>query len=322
MTLADIAANAGVSIATVSRVINQKPGVKESTRTAVLRAAAEVGYEPRASASSWAAVAILVPELSNPSFPQYAQELTQVLYAAGYSAIVCPVGQGGFSEVHYLEMLLEQEISGLISVSGASADSLASKAPYEHLKQQEIPCVYINGSNETIDAPFFCASDAAGIELAVDHLRGLGHERIGLAVGQPRYMPTQRKVHAFRALGFSDDESVVTTEYTSGGGARAGRRLLASGHTAVICGSDIMALGLIRDAEQEGLVVPGDVSVVGYDDSPVMRLTTLTTVRQPVKLICEAAVSALLQLMEGQPMASEEHLFAPDLTIRQSTGAR
>lgn len=320
MTLADIAAAAGVSTATVSRVMNQKPGVRESTRATVLKALQKAGYEPPAPQLASSLVAILVPELSNPSFPQFAQELTQVLYAAGYSAIVCPASQGGSSETQYLDVLIASDIAGIISVSGVSADSLASKAPYQQLQDAGLPAVYINGSNESIDAPFFCSSDTAGVELAVDHLRGLGHERIGLAVGQPRYLPTKRKVEAFVDLGFSADESVVTTEYTADGGARAGRRLLQSGHTAVVCGSDVMALGLLRSAEREGLSAPEDFSVIGYDDSPVMRLTNLTTVRQPVNTISEAAVSALLHLIQGESVPAVEHLFDPDLTIRRTTG--
>lgn len=319
-TLADIAAAAGVSTATVSRVMNQKPGVKESTRATVMRALEAAGYEAPPQLSN-NLIAVLVPELSNPSFPQYAQELTLVLYAAGYSTIVCPVSQGGSSETAYLETLLESDVCGIISVSGASADELASKAPYHRLAEADVATVYINGDNGEIDAPFFCADDAVGVELAVEHLRGLGHERIGLAVGQPRYLPTKRKLRAFTDLGFDPDDDMASTEYTADGGARAGRRLLASGHTAVVCGSDVMALGLIRAMETEQLHAPRDFSVIGYDDAPIMRLTSLTTVRQPVKNISEAAVSALLAQLRGEHVPAVEQLFAPDLSIRNSTGA-
>lgn len=319
-TLADIAAAAGVSTATVSRVMNQKPGVKESTRATVMRALEAAGYEAPAHLSN-KLIAVLVPELSNPSFPQYAQELTLVLFDAGYSTIVCPVSQGGSSETQYLESLLESDVCGIISVSGASADALASKAPYQRLADASVATCYINGDNSEIDAPFFCADDAIGIQLAVDHLRGLGHERIGLAVGQPRYLPTQRKVNAFVELGFSAEDDVASTEYTADGGARAGRRLLSSGHTAIVCGSDIMALGLLRAAEANGKRAPEDFSVIGYDDAPVMRLTRLTTVRQPVNNIAEAAVSALLAQLRGEHVPRIERRFAPDLTIRHTTGA-
>lgn len=320
MTLADIAAAAGVSTATVSRVMNRKPGVRESTRATVLRALKAAGYDADSPGTARNVVAILVPELSNPSFAQYSLELTQVLFVAEYTAIICPAGQGGASEPNYLDMLLDSDISGIVSVSGASADSLASKTLYERLEGSDVPAVFINGNPDAVDAPFFCTSDAGGIELAVDHLRELGHERIGLAVGQQRYMPTQRKIEAFVELGFSEEDSIVATDYTADGGARAGRRLISAGHTAVICGSDVMALGLIRDRERNGMRVPDDFNVIGYDDSPIMRLTNLTTIRQPVNTISEAAVGALLRLMAGEDVPSGQQLFDPDLTIRQSTG--
>ena len=318
-TLADVAEAAGVSTAPVSRVMNQKPGVKEATRENVLRALEAAGYEAPSKLAT-DVVAILIPELSNPVFPQYAQELSLVLYDAGYSAIVCPVSQGGYSEVQYLDTLLSSHVSGIISVSGTAADSLASKTPYRKLTDERVPAVYINGFTHDIPAPFFNADDCTGIELAVDHLRELGHRRIGLAVGQPRYLPTTRKSEAFLNLGF-DETDIEYTEYTADGGARAGRRLLASDHTAIICGSDVMALGLMQEASRQGLVAPKDFSVIGYDDSPVTHLTNLTTVRQPVNTISEAAVGTLLAMLRGDEVPASERLFAPDLTLRDTTGA-
>ncbi len=153
------------------------------------------------------------------------------------------------------------------------------------------------------------------------HLRAFGHTRIGLAVGQLRYMPAERKAEAFRALGFPE-ESAVSTTFTVEGGQAAAARLLDSGHTALLCGSDVMALGAIREAHSRGLDVPGDVSVVGYDDSALMPFTSpaLTTVRQPVPAMARAAVDALLAAINGLPADPTELLFHPDLIIRQSTG--
>lgn len=315
-TLATIAATAGVSTATVSRVLNNKPGVKESTRDAVMRAAKEAGV----GAPSSSIVAILVPELSNPSFAQFAQELTQILYAAGYSAFVCTSVLGSASEVAYLDVLLESDISGIISVSGTSADALSSKVPYERLMAEGLPSVHINGDASSIDAPFFRTSNEEAIEIAVRHLRELGHERIGLATGQRRYSPTVAKIKSFLALGFTE-EDIATTDYTGDGGARAGRRLLESGHTGIICASDVMALGLIREAARDGLRPPRDYSVIGYDDAPIMHLTELTTIRQPISAISEAAVATLLRMLRGEEVDYTEQVFSPDLSVRGTTGA-
>lgn len=320
MTLSSIASAAGVSTATVSRVLNGKPGVKEATREAVLRVANADGGKQ--SGLGGELIAILVPELSNPSFPWFAQELAQLLYGAGYHAIVCPANQGGASEVAYLDMLIESQVRGVISVSGASADALASKAPYRNLAEAAIPTVYINGSAEEIEGPFFVTSDAVGVEVAVRHLHELGHERIGLATGQLRYYPTTAKIAAFTSLGFSETDDVVTSAYSGDGGALAGHRLLESGHTAIVCGSDVMAFGVLREAARLGMHSPEDFSVIGYDDSPIIRFTELTTIRQPVIPMCEAAVSALLRLISGDDVPHGPQLFSPDLIIRSTTGAR
>ena len=108
------------------------------------------------------------------------------------------------------------------------------------------------------------------------------------------------------------------------GGQVAAARLLATGHTAIICGSDLMALGVIREAHSRGLRVPEDLSVIGFDDSPLMAFADppLTTVRQPVQAMCEAAVSGLVRAMDGNTPDGTELVFRPDLIIRQSTGPK
>ena len=148
-------------------------------------------------------------------------------------------------------------------------------------------------------------------------------ERIGLAVGPARFLPTQRKSSAFLGLGFSQD-SIERTIFTAEGGRVAAGKLLDAGHTAIICGSDLMALGVIREAHSRGMRVPGDLSVIGFDDSPLMAFTDppLTTVRQPVQAMCEAAVSGLVRAMDGNTPDGTELVFRPDLIIRQSTGPR
>ena len=123
-------------------------------------------------------------------------------------------------------------------------------------------------------------------------------------------------------MGFGPESSERTT-YTAEGGQVAAGRLIESGHTAIVCGSDLMALGVIREARVRGMRVPEDLSVVGFDDSPLMAFTdpSLTTVRQPVRPIAEAAVSALLRAMgDGSELDPTEVLFHPDLIIRRSTG--
>lgn len=325
--LADLAVRAGVSTATASRVMSGRPGVSEATREAVLRAVGELGYDrPRPAPSGddeRRAIAIVTPELSNPAFATFVEELDILLASAGLPTLVCPAGTKGTSETQHLEQLQGMRVAGVISVSGTPADRYADNHDYRRLHEAGVPAVFMNGFAEGLPGAFFSCSDADSIGQAVAHLRSLGHDRIGLATGPDRYVPSHRKIQAFLALGFGDDD-VATTIFTAEGGQAAGATLLDSGHTAIVCGSDIMALGVIREARSRSLAVPGDVSVVGFDDSPLMAFTDppLTTIRQPVRAMCEAAVSALRAALAGDPHDGVEMLFHPDLIIRRSTAPR
>lgn len=329
--LADIAAQAGVSEATVSRVLNGKPGVADATRQAVLTALDVLGYErpSRLKQRSAGLVGLIVPELDNPVFPAFTQVIESALARHGYTPVLCTQIPGGVHEDDYTQMLLERGVSGIIFVSGLHADSSADPTRYRALRQRGLPIVLVNGFAEGVDAPFISNDDVASMELAVSHLASLGHIRIGLALGPRRFVPVLRKITGFREamrrhLGLEDVEPWVECSLFSveGGGAAAGR-LLDRGATGIICGSDLMALGAIRMIRSCGLQVPADVSVVGYDDSVLIGFTDppLTTVRQSVQAMGAAAVRALLDEISGVPAPRAEYVFRPELVVRASTGA-
>lgn len=320
--MSDLAASAGVSVSTVSRVLNGKPGIRENTRQAVLQAMADLGYDREKFQQRTGVVGVIVPELSNPSFPALAERLDALLQPVHRTAIVA-AGPLGADEPSCIATLLDLGVDGVVSISGAAADTEADLTPYLRLAEAGIPTIFINGHTTKLASAFVNCSDAEAVAASVAHLRSLGHERIGLAVGPARFLPTQRKSSAFLKLGFGKD-SIERTIFTPEGGQVAAARLLATGHTAIICGSDLMALGVIREAHSRGLRVPEDLSVIGFDDSPLMAFTNpaLTTVRQPVQAMCEAAVSGLVRAMDGNTPDGTELVFRPDLIIRQSTGPR
>lgn len=318
--LTDLAHAAGVSTATVSRVLNGRPGVRPETREAVHAAALALGYRLDAPARRPGPVAIMLGELSNPAFAAFAETLDSLLHAAGIHDFVCPAGPAGTSEEQHLETLRDVAVAGIVSVSGIPANATLPIDPYQRMIARGVPTVFINSFSAELAAGFFSCSDAEAVTSSVAHLRSLGHTRIGLAVGPQHLLPARRKVAAFQGLGFGD-ASVQMTLFTAEGGQVAAGRLIEAGHTAIVCGSDIMALGAIREARLRGLDVPEDLSVVGFDDSPLMAFTDppLTTIRQPVRAMSEAAVAALLRAMDGAPLDPTEVLFHPDLIIRRST---
>jgi DNA-binding LacI/PurR family transcriptional regulator len=329
--LADIAAQAGVSEATVSRVLNAKPGVAAATRQAVLTALDVLGYErpSRLKQRSAGLVGLIVPELDNPIFPAFAQVIETALARHGYTPVLCTQTPGGVHEDDYTQLLLERGVSGIVFISGLHADTSADPARYRALRERGLPIVLVNGYVEGVDAPFISNDDVASMELAVSHLVALGHTRIGLALGPRRFVPVLRKIAGFRDalyrhLAVEDVEPWVQCSlFTVEGGSAAAERLLERGASAVICGSDLMALGAIRAIRAHGLRVPEDVSVVGYDDSLLVAFTDppLTTVRQSVQAMGTAAVRALLDEISGLPAPRAEYVFRPELVVRGSTGA-
>ncbi|QTE28460.1 LacI family DNA-binding transcriptional regulator [Pengzhenrongella sicca] len=329
--LTDVANQADVSTATVSRVLNGKPGVSAQTRQSVLAALDMLGYArpEKLRLRSAGLVGLIVPELTNPVFPAIAQSIESMLAARGYTPLLCTQAPGGTTEDEYIEMLLDRDVDGIVFVSGLHADTSASRERYHALRSQGLPIVLINGYAEGVDAPFISTDDGAAMDLAVRHLTSLGHRGIGLAIGPDRFVPAQRKVVGFaenlrRQLGVDDvAPHIVSTLFTVEGGQAAASELIASGHTAIVCGSDLMALGAIRAARARGLSVPGDVSIVGFDDSPLMAFTDppLTTVRQPLAAMGAAAVTTLDAEIDGTRGPRTELLFYPELIVRGSTGS-
>lgn len=331
--LAEIAERAGVSVSTVSRVLNNKPGVNERTRNAVLTALDVLGYESpvRITPRAVGLVGLVIPELENPFFPRIAQLIEGGFAGTGYSPVLCSQSFEGPSEDEYVPILLEHGVAGIIFVSGMHAIHGIEPSRYQPLVDRGLPMVCVNGYLPGLPAGFVANDDHTGLDLAITHLVNMGHRDIGLAVGQMRYTPVLRKVagfvdamrrHVDPALTDDDLAKVtVSTTFTVEGGALAASQLLERNVTAIVCASDVMALGAIRAIRQQGLRVPEDVSVVGADDSHLNEFTSppLTTLRQPAAGIARAAVRSLLDQIRGEPPADGELLLQPELVVRGST---
>jgi DNA-binding LacI/PurR family transcriptional regulator len=168
--------------------------------------------------------------------------------------------------------------------------------------------------------------DEAAVQQAYAHLVSLGHTRIGLMVGPADHTPSRRKAAAFTALahrgpGTQQTHPIGHALFSFEGGQAVATELLTTGITALICGSDVLALGAIRAARRQGLTVPHDLSVVGYDDSAFMNYTDppLTTLRQPIEAMSRAAVTLLANQINGTTPTPKELLHEPELVVRHST---
>jgi DNA-binding LacI/PurR family transcriptional regulator len=326
--LKHIAERAGVSQATVSRVLNDRPGVGEATRRSVVRALRELGYEPVGGARTRrrSLVGLIVPELDNPVFPRFAQALESELAGEGRTTVLCTSTPAGMSEADYLETLVEQGASGVVLVSGEHADTSLDHTRYLDLLRAGTPAVVVNGRPADLAVPSVTVDHVAAGQQAVAHLASLGHRRIGLAVGPERFVPSQELTEGYRrglvGAGLpAPADLVAATLYGIEGGRSAGAALLAAGATAVVCASDLVALGVVHAVRDAGRSVPRDVSVVGFDDAgPNAYLDPpLTSVRQPFEAMAAAAVRLLLAV-EAPAGPTPELRFLPELIARASTG--
>jgi DNA-binding LacI/PurR family transcriptional regulator len=327
--LAEVARKVGVSEATVSRVLNGKPGVSEATRQAVLTALDVLGYERPTKLRGERArlVGLVLPELTNPIFPALADVIGGALAQNGYTPLLCTQNAGGITESDYVDLLLQQQVSGVIFLGGNYSQAAAPHEHYARLLQVKLPTVLVNARIPGLAFTTVSTDDAAAAEQAVTHLHQLGHRRIGLLLGPDDHVPSQRKLDAARRLmdrlGVPlDDDMVVRGLYSLESGQAGASRLFAQGVTAIVCASDPLALGAVRAARRAGLRVPADVSVVGFDDSALMSCTEppLTTVRQPIDSMGRTVIELLLAQIAGTAAVRDELLFEPELVLRGSTG--
>jgi DNA-binding LacI/PurR family transcriptional regulator len=327
--MADVALRAGVSESTVSRVLNGKPGVAESTKVAVMAALDVLGYERPTflRGDKVRIVGLVVPELQNPIFPMQAEVVAAGLVQRGVAPVLCTGAAGGLSEPAYVDLLLQQQASGVVFFGGARGEADDPHAHFTLLRDRHVPAVVVNATVEGLGFPTVAVDDAEAVRLSLNHLRSLGHERIGAVFGPAGHLPSERKMAAMLAVGggfgFELEKYVEHTMFTSEGGAAATVALLERGATAAIYASDLLALGGIKGARRAGRRVPTDFSVIGFDDSPLMTSTdpALTTVRQPVEAMGKATVTLLMEQIEHGPHMSRELLFEPELVVRATTDA-
>ncbi len=329
--LSQVAEFAGVSEATVSRVLHGSQDVASTTREAVLSALDVCGIERplRYRAPRAALIGLVVPDLQNPIFSAFAEALCGLLNKRGLIPVLCTRTADGVSEAHYIEMLLDQNIGGIVFIGASYAD-----AGPEHgraLRERKVPMVLLNAADENLGVAQVRVDDALAAEQALTHLASLGHERIGMILGPVGHVPSARKLAGYASFrsrrGDAPDawrRLVSHALFTMEGGATALPRLLAEGVTAIVCASDALALGAVRGARRQGLSVPADLSVVGFDDSPFMVATEppLTTSRQPIQAMATAAVAALVAQIDGHASANELMMFDTELIVRGSTAAR
>jgi DNA-binding LacI/PurR family transcriptional regulator len=289
----------------------------------------ELLYVPPGRRTETGLIGVLVPELANPIFPALAQAIETRAAPCGLASILCNTTGAAFREVDYVHMLLDRRVEGMIFIASEMTNLRGDHSHYAKLVSEGARIVFVNGALPSLDIPSVGVDEHAAGELATQHLIDLGHERIGFVAGPEHYLPTQYKGAgrdaALRVAGLDGRDLVAHGPFAVEGGRRAVRQLLGLDEppTAVICSSDVMAMGVLQEALRQGIRVPEDLSVVGFDgiDAGTWSVPPLTTVAQPIGEIAEMAVDVLQKLIRDPSTALPNYLFRPRLKVRASTAA-
>ncbi len=331
-TLADIARAAGVSTATVSRVLNDPDSVRPVRADRVRKAIAELGYLPDGAARALASrrsmtIGAVIPTLDNAIFARGVEAFQARLMAKGYSLLLASSAYDLAAEAALVETLLQRRVDALMLV-GLQHDP----ALLERLRGRGIPHVLCWAHDPVGALPCVGFDNCRAAAAMARHLTGLGHRRIAMIAGLTRSNDRARdRVDGVRAaleeIGETlPPEAVIEVPYGYSEGRTAMKQLLARSPrpSAVICGNDVLAIGAVLAARDAGLDVPGEISVSGFDDLPLAGefAPALTTMRVPAEAMGEQAASYLVGRLEGDGAMEIEPLppLAVELVVRNTTG--
>jgi LacI family transcriptional regulator, galactose operon repressor len=319
-TIAQVAERAGVGVGTVSRVINGSPAVSAGTRRRVLAVIAELGYEPNAAARALStgrtrAIGVVAPFFTQPSVVERLRGVSRIVAASGHQLVLFDVEH----PEPFAALSAAGRLDGLLCVSLCPSD-----AQLERFEAAGVPVVLVDGEHPRLSG--VSIDDVEGGRLAARYLLAVGHRRIAY-LGDEEGGPfgfcssARRRMGAEAVLAAAGAELLVRR----GPHGREQARTLAAGllaseepPTAVIAGSDMQALGVLEAAEAVGLRVPGELSVVGFDDVEVARYVGLTTVSQPLEESGVRGAKLLLQALEGAPRSAQR--LDLRLVVRATTG--
>jgi LacI family transcriptional regulator len=326
-TMKAVASLAGVSIQTVSAVVNVKPGITPETRARVQEAIQALGYHPYSVARSLRTgqthtLALMVPDIANPAFSTLASAVEDYAHSSSYSVIVYNTHDDTRREASYVQAITQRWIDGVLFVSTGDHTS-----GLEALQIAGIPVVAIDRIPETYHGAWVGLDNLRAGQMAVDHLLDLGHTRLA-HIGGPAHLQLARERElgfrrAVEAHGLAPVMVVSTQSWACESGYRVMRQILAGGQrpTGVFAASDRVAIGAMLAVHEAGLNVPADISIVGLDDIEVAAFQNppLTTIRQSFARLGTLAVEILLATLEGRPLEQKQIMLEPTLVARAST---
>ncbi|MCD7035194.1 LacI family transcriptional regulator [Metabacillus sp. GX 13764] len=312
-TIKDVAREAGVSVATVSRIVNGLPGYSEGTRKKVAEVIASLGYKPNAVARNLVnrktnTIGVLLPQVSSSFSAKLLHGIEEEAHIHQYSVIICNTDSNGKRTMDYLNLLREKQVEGILFASEARIDQYE-----EEILALKIPVLAVDAYSENI--PYLKVNDQEAAYAAAEYLIKMGHQNIGMISGtkEDPISGAPRVAGFLQALadhGIMPEPNLI--EYGDFGfksGYEAITRLIEKNPflTAIFAASDEMALGIFSYCYEKGIHVPDELSVIGYDDTEMaeMAVPPLTTIHQPIQEMGAEAVRKLITLIQEEPVESK-----------------
>jgi len=327
VTIKDIAKKTGVSYATVSRALNGRSGVKEDTRVLVLEEARKMGYQPNAIARGLVlrythTLALVIPDITNPFFPEIARGVEDAASLLGYSVFLCNTNWDEEKERLYIKTLQEKRVDGIILHPAYNVGE-------DRFSDFNIPMVLLNKIPGVVDYSSIEVDNVRGGYLAAKHLIEAGYRKIAF-IGGSESSPSNKEREEGYKLALSkykieiDDSLILKGGFKSKDGYDNMQRLINSGNIpdAVFGGNDIIALGVLHCVQENGLRVPEDIGIIGFDDIPYASLPQiqLTTIEQPKYQMGKYAIELLMKTLEDKTDREIKRIILePKLKIRKTT---
>jgi LacI family transcriptional regulator len=328
-TIKDIAEETGFSYATVSRALNNKYGVKPDTRNKIISVARKRGYSPNAIARGLVkkqthSIGLIIPDISNPFFPEIASGVEDGAREKGYSVFLCNTNYDSERETHYFQLLVEKRVDGIILASGFQAS-----APTTPMSLASPPIVSLCSRFENVNHSFVMIDNERGGFLATKHLIEQGYQRIGFIGTQSDGVSESQRFKGYRQalekFNMPFEESLVFAgNLKRETGYKIIKRIIAGQDfpRALFVENDLMALGVMQGVKESGLRIPDNIAIVGFDDITFASFPEigLTTVRQPKYEMGKLSAEILLDsILNPETKEHRRYLLEPELIVRTSS---
>lgn len=333
VSIKEVALRAGVSVGTVSNVLNRPDNVAEPTRLAVVAAIDELGFVRNGSASRLRStrshvVGLVVHDIANPFFAEVARGAEQALELRGYTVMLCNSIGASDRQQRHLHFLEEQRVAGVLITP---VDPSRDRRELDRLRTRGLAVVLVDEAADSEHACSVAVDDVRGGELVGEHLLAVGRRRIVYVTGpdtirqcHDRGVGLQRAINAHAGNDGVSLDVVQVPALNGRAGHAAVAEILSHRPDAVFCGNDVVALGVLRGLFEAGRAVPDEIALVGYDDIEFAQLAAvpLTSIRQPASQIGEAAAGLLVDECSGAPGHVHQRVtFSPELIQRRSTAS-